>query len=260
MRRVSFYLLLLGGATAGFFGTLRLIEEKPPGRPVMPVNIDLKFSARDYLQTSLGPGWQKPERWGVWAEGKEAVAVAPMLGQARGDVAIFVEGRNRSPASGEQERVTVLVNGETVGVWQLNAAGNADFASFVVPAKTANGREHMQIAFRAARPVFGLARIQVRDIHSLLAHGGHVDNCQPDRISGWARVENLPSPIVVRRNGAVVMPLATRNVSRPDLSQAGAPSEAGFEIILPPPQGRVERIDVTFPNGQPLPNSPCRVS
>lgn len=45
---------------------------------------------------------------------------------------------------------------------------------------------------------------------------------------------------------------------RPDLVRAGYPLEAGFNVTLTPPLRSGERIEVVFPNGQPLGGASCK--
>src|SRR5690349_183423 len=99
MRAILFLLMLLSGGAASFAVTLKLLEEPEFERPVAPVKIDLKFTARDFLQSALVSGWSKPDRWGAWASDPEAVASAQLAGLSRGDLALFIEGRSRSSSA-----------------------------------------------------------------------------------------------------------------------------------------------------------------
>ena len=264
MRTIGIIVLLVMGAIVGFVTIFALLPDdkgQMPARavPAFPVNLELSFSTRDTRSGSLGIGWGESEAWGVWSKGAEAIALVQLLGRAAGDVVLLVEGRGRPSQPPEKSRVTVEVNGTTVGVWQLTA-NDQQFASFTVTAGVTDREVPLRITFRSETPIFGLRRLLLRDVSLLSEFAGVVDLCQPTRIVGWAKVENYLSPLIIRRGGRVLTPTAFQNVNRPDLPGQRLPAGAGFDIELPLALDPTETTDVLFPNGAHLGNSPCRAS
>jgi hypothetical protein len=153
--------------------------------------------------------------------------------------------------------VTIQVNGGMVGVWQLTGS-DREFASFTVTAGIANREIPLRIAFQSDTPIFGLRRLLLRDVSSFTEFVGVVDTCHVTRIAGWAKVENLLTPVIIRRGGHVLLPMAFQNVNRPDLPASGQPAGVGFEIEIPQMLDPTQTTDVLFPNGKHLHNSPCR--
>jgi hypothetical protein len=263
MRAKGIALLMVVGVAFGFFSTLVLLPERNSegwlDAAVAPVNLAVNFSFPNTPPASFGTGWEKPEQWGVWSKGNEAIVLAQLRGKAGGDVILFVEGRGKPSLRGEKARVTVSANGSQVGVWQLNGS-ERESASFIVAREIANKESPLRIAFRSELPLFGVSRILLRDVSSLSEFAGYIDSCQGTRLSGWAKTGTLLAPIVIRRGGRVVTPVAFQNVNRPDLPANGLPAVAGFDITLPPSRDSPQETDVRFPNGKPLDNSPCRMS
>jgi len=261
MRAIGFIMLMLLGVGLGFVAILLANRDLGQSdRPTWAVDVDLAFSAAHVERRSLGKGWADPEAQQTWAKDREATVFVNLLGDARGDVALFMEGRSRSAGGRDNGRVTVLVNGEDMGAWQLGGGGREELAGITIPVGRVNDERPLRLTFRSERPILGLRRIVLRDVSSLSEYAGFVDVCQPTLISGWARAGLLAAPVGMRRNGAILKPIAFRNVTRPDLPPHGIPAEAGFELIVPPPSASDGATEVLFPNGRPLRNAPCRPS
>jgi hypothetical protein len=185
------------------------------------------------------------------------VVFVDVLGNAAGDIALFMEARSKSAGTGV---ITVLVNGEVMGAWRMSSVSESQSAAIVVPADRFNQERPLRLTFRSDQPILGLQRIVLRDVSSLSDFAGYVDVCQATRISGWARAGLAASPVVIKRNNAIVTPIGFRNVTRPDLPAHGIPAEAGFDITVPPATSAEESTQVLFPNGRSLTNSPCQPS
>lgn len=240
---------------AGFMGVDHVMSRAAP-EPA-PIQIDLRFNLADIQRRSIGPGWGEPERPGLWQNAPEAVVIIE-AGAAGGDVLLMIEGRGRGSADEAPADIAVLVNGQNVGRWEWDGSDAPRFARFAVPKDAANRERPMRIAFRAQRPILGLRRIGLRDLRPLAAFKGHLDLCEGQRVAGWAHADLLPAPVVVRLNGEP-QDVRTRSASRPDLPAHGIPAEAGFDLVLPSAIKSGDEVEVTFPNGRRLVNSPCRL-
>lgn len=261
MRVIGFTLLLILSVALGFLGTWNLLanrDVRQSSRDVWPVNADLDFSLPHVDRRSLAAGWAEPAAQGTWANKPESVVLIDVLGNAAGDVALFMEARSKSTGTGAQA-INVLVNGEEMGAWQMSGT-ESQSAAIVVPADRFNQERPLRLTFRSDQPILGLRRIVLRDVSSLSDFAGFVDVCQATRISGWARAGLAASPVVVKRNNAIVIPTAFRNVMRPDLAAHGIPTESGFDITLPAAASAEQTTQVLFPNGRSLQNSPCQPS
>jgi hypothetical protein len=260
MRVIGFTLLLILVVGLGFLGTWALLANRDfrqSSRDVWPVNVDRDFSLPHVDRKSLGAGWAEPTAQGTWANKPESVVLIDVSSNAAGDVALFMEARSTSAGTGEQA-VTVLVNGEVMGAWQMSSGNESQSAAIVVPADRFNQERPLRLTFRSEKPFLGLRRIVLHDVSSLSDFAGYVDVCQATRISGWARAGLAASPVVIKRNNAIVVPIGFRNVTRPDLPAHGVPAAAGFDITVPPAASAEETTQVLFPNGRPLNKSPCQ--
>ena len=247
------------GLTLGFGVTYALLpdrETSPRAAFYAPVHIDLSFAAREAKADSLlEGGWEKPEAWGVWSRGGQSVVLVHLRSPVREDVVLFIEARSRLNQA-KNARVSLEVNGSPIGIWELTGK-DREAASFMVGNQIANREHPIRIAFRSEVSAVGLRSITLRSKSSLTRFGGYVDTCQQNRISGWAKTDLLLSPLIVQRDGGSVSPIVLRNVIRPDLAPHGHPAGSGFEIELPQATNPAAKLDVTFPNGRPLGNSPC---
>ncbi len=86
---------------------------------------------------------------------------------------------------------------------------------------------------------------------------GYVDMCHQSHIAGWAvDSKKQPSSVDLFLNGKLLARVPPNN-SRDDLAAAGLPREAGFNFNFPEPLTVSDTLEVRFPNGAHLVNSPC---
>jgi hypothetical protein len=223
------------------------------------VDVDLRLDHRSALPTNLRRGWDRPENWGVWMSGPEAIVDFGFDGPAEGDAVISIEGRKR--AADRPSILRVGFNDVELARWQLPQEAPSLRRQFVIPTALLNSNLVGQLSFDYAEDspaVFGLERLWIRDARRLGDFQGHLDHCSPEQLSGWAAADGVPLSVIPKSGDKPVGGSFT-NVYRADLEKRAFPPDAGFVFRPSAPLPPGTTVDLRFSNGKSLPGSPCRI-
>ncbi|MEA2758228.1 MAG: hypothetical protein QOH65_841 [Methylobacteriaceae bacterium] len=83
---------------------------------------------------------------------------------------------------------------------------------------------------------------------------GSLDEGNRQFVRGWAASGRRPLDVTISFRGTPVT--VSPSEERPDLVQLGLPLRSGFMFIFPEPLKDGDRVEVFFPNGKPIQNSP----
>ena len=83
---------------------------------------------------------------------------------------------------------------------------------------------------------------------------GSLDEGNRQFVRGWAASGRRPLDVTISFRGTRVT--VAPSEERPDLVQLGLPLRSGFMFIFPEPLKDGEQVEVFFPNGKPIQNSP----
>jgi len=223
--------------------------------PVTELYISLQG---DTLQIGqMDSGWGPSSTRGSPLVGLEATLSVPVAGSLERNYLIDVETTGSPPRNEPPVKVRVLANGQDIGSFVLGATR---VKRLFLPQAIATKSRPLKLKFsskRAPSPTVLISSLTLRDISVLKDFAGNLDGCSGQRIFGWSTAGRVAAPVVVRRHGGrTIFVLPT--VNRPDLSVAGLPPDAGFEVTLDEPIKSGEKIEVLFPNGKPLGGAECK--
>ena len=262
MSRIFFIPLLIAGVVSGFAAGLLLLPDSQNDFQYPPIDKSFKFSALAIRPETLVSGWRKPDKMEVWSSDKEAVLALDLGWPASDNLEIIIDARSKSESGHKRHRIVVMVNRFPVGYWELNGV-RPERRRFLISKEIANRRQPMQVSFADANPKkqrlrIGLRSIEVRTFSLPDPLKGHVDRCTQEVVAGWAVGGMLGMPVLVKTNGRPVKVSATYT-QRPDLKAHGLNTESGFSFALKERLRSGDRIEVVFPNGRHLANSPCKL-
>lgn len=83
---------------------------------------------------------------------------------------------------------------------------------------------------------------------------GSLDEGNSKFVRGWAASGRRPLDVTISFRGTRVS--VAPSEERPDLVQLGLPLRSGFMFVFPEPLKDGDQVEVSFPNGKPLQNSP----
>lgn len=259
-------LLLFGiGILGGFgYGVLNAPVEEP-GPPPVPVDASIQANARGNsygsISSTMDRGWGDPESWGTWMSGEESVVLLGFDGPARGDVELFIEARSRPVAQEGAQSVVVYFNDQELGRWMLPDEPQQLRRRFIVPRDVFNASTVARLVFAgpataSAKTPFGLEALSLRDARFLRNFKGFLDQCETDKLIGWAVASGSAVSVTAKVNGKPIEATFT-TVARPDLPSHGLPGDAGFKLTPLEPIAAGSTVEVQFTNGKLLRGTPC---
>jgi len=242
--------IVLGLAIGAWTTAVLMSEEETPGAG--PINFQASLRSETALAVTLGPGWGRPAGKGRPLKAESASIFVDLPNPAEGDLVLDIQ---LCTVRGQPLKVSARVNGRPLESWQV---GPTRGKRLYLPKALANERVPMEftLAVQGTPEALLVEELRVHDVATLSGYAGFVDVCAGARVAGWAKAGELPSPLVLRRNGAVARTFVP-NVERPDLAQAGHPGDAGFDFTLEPPAQPGEKIEVTYPNGRRVGGAAC---
>ena len=263
MTRIFFIPLLIAGVVSGFAAGLLLLPDSQNDFQYPPIDKSFKFSALAIRPETLVSGWRKPNKREVWSNDKEAVLALDLGWPASDNLEIIIDARSKSESGNIRHRLAVKVNRFPVGYWELSDSRPEGRRRFLISKEIANLRQPMQVSFADANPQKQRLRIALRSIEIRTFSlpdplKGHVDRCTPKVVSGWAVGGVLGMPVLVKANGRPVKGSPTYT-QRPDLKVVGLNTESGFSFAFKERLHSGDWIEVVFPNGRHLANSPCKL-
>jgi hypothetical protein len=90
-------------------------------------------------------------------------------------------------------------------------------------------------------------------------YNGYIDVCKQNQIMGWAKNGSAAVPVTIVVNGRTVASVKP-TLARPDVVKAfpGTVLQTGFVYDSISAQ-MTDKVEVRFPDGKGLPNSPCKL-
>lgn len=252
MRLVVLGSLLIAGLAAGFGGALLFLRQLDRRTPeVLDLTFPLKAEA-PWMVTLLS-GWGSTSVRGT-ALGATAARMTLPLPQTIGrDLILDLEVW--ADAAAKPVQLTIEGNGVGLGAVRVSGPG---LQRVFLPAEVAKKKQPFELRFIPGGNAEGviLETISLREAARLSNFSGHVDNCSGAAVIGWAMADDLPAPITVKRKGK---PDQSRmpSIPRPDVKKGSRPRDVGFSVAMSPAIAPGERIEVVFPDGRPVPGSPC---
>ena len=253
MRPFALGALVVAGIVAGFGGALvfiRILDRSSPA----PFEVAFQLKAERPWQVQLGPGWGATSIRGTLLSDKTARLGLPLDRLPERDMVLDVDlWLERALASA---RLEVSANGKPIGAVAVSGPGTY---RVLLPAASVGRSKVIEIGFATDAPseTILVEAISLRDVTGLANASGHVDACAIGNVVGWAMSDDLPVPVVIRRESGGVFTVMPSH-SRADIKRSGRPLGVGFAATLVPPLKPGERVDVTLPNGNALAGSPCR--
>jgi hypothetical protein len=110
--------------------------------------VALSFGGTSTNLGLMGPGWSKPEPWGAWSLGSDAVILIPLNPLNERHLLLTVTCRGFASGS-TGRRVDVYANNYLVGIWTLTDSATAFEAD--IPPITGNAR--LIVRFHISNPV-----------------------------------------------------------------------------------------------------------
>lgn len=104
----------------------------------------------------LGTGWSNPEVWGVWSEGKRSELNVLLQPGVHDNVeALRLQFRPYFGPSVQQQRITVSLNGQQVGIWrysaELHSGNDCCEATVSVPKEALGASLRITLVYEALR-------------------------------------------------------------------------------------------------------------
>jgi Transposase len=262
-RHFFLYAIFAGGVIGGF--AYGLSGSEGPAQPTtVPIDATVKANTRGNsygsISSTMDRGWGKPQSWGTWMDGPEAVVLLGFDGPAADDVELLIEARARVVDAGGMQAVTVIFNDTELGHWVLPQQQRTLRRRLIVPRDVFNASTVARLVFAQSAggvpAAFGLEALSLRDARYLVDFKGVVDHCRTDELIGWAVAEGTPVTVTATANGKPVEATFT-TAERPDLPAHGLPSGAGFHLKPLQPIARGSTVEVRFANGRTLGGTPC---
>jgi len=254
MRVVFPTVIIVGLGTGAALGWLIGGQQAAPV-PVVELYVSLQGDTQQI--GTMDSGWGPSSTRGSPLAGVEATLSVPIAGSFDRDYLIDIETTGEPRRNEPPVEVRIQANGQDIGSVILGAAR---VKRLFLPQVVATRSRPLKFKFsskRAPSPTLLISSLTLRDISILKDFAGNLDGCSGRRIFGWSTSGRVAAPVIIRRHGVrAIFVLPT--VNRPDLSVAGMPPDAGFEVTLDEPIKSGEKIEVLFPNGKPLGGAECK--
>ncbi len=268
MSRLILFFAMTLALASGYIGGYFIFRDSSVFAQSSASPLMLDMRAGKVSPRALSKGWAAPDQAGTWSKGAETELIIELGQVPAGDLELVLELMAKAPAGTEPGvlHVPLSINGVASGTLALTTTEAESRHRAIIARSSTQGKKELRVGFKldelAAAPSgrigFGVRALSVRDLSSIATFAGSVDGCLPTALSGWAVSIDGPVPVRMKIDGQNV-PSSSTTVLRPDLAPLSLPLDSGFAVrfaqALPPGAS----VEIMFPNGEKLPNSPCKI-